>query len=62
MIHYEELPSGFEFGSMSVTRVTTDDKRGWVVLAVDTPKTAVQVYATKTGRVRLVVNGKELKL
>jgi len=61
MTHYAEIPYGFEFGSAKVTRCASDDKKGWVVIAVDTPKGHHQVYVTKTGKVRVFTEKKELK-
>ena len=50
---------GFQFGPANVSAVCRDDKKGWVVVGVQTPKHAVQVYVTKTGRARVHVDGKE---
>jgi hypothetical protein len=61
MTHWAEIPYGFEFGSASVTRCMSDDKKGWVVIAVDTPKGHHQIYVTRTGKVRVFTEKKELK-
>jgi hypothetical protein len=53
MIHYREAEYGFEYGSAKVTRTSSDNKKGWVVISVDTPKQSIQVYVTKTGKVRV---------
>ena len=50
---------GFQFGPANVSAVCSDDKKGWAVVGVQTLKHAVQVYVTKTGRVRVHVDGKE---
>jgi len=52
-IHYAETKYGFEYGSLAVERMCFDDKKGWVVLNISTPKGRVEVYATKTGKIRL---------
>lgn len=52
-IHYKEIPYGFEYGSAEVTRLCSNEGRGWVVIGIDTPKTNVQIYITKTGKVRV---------
>jgi len=52
-IHYAETKYGFEYGSLAVERMCSDDKKGWVVLNISTPKGRVEVYATKTGKIRL---------
>jgi hypothetical protein len=56
---YEEILYGFKYGAVEVTRLTSDDKKGWVVLGVKTPKTEIQIYVTKTGKVRIHEDGKE---
>jgi len=61
MTPYREIDFGFQFGAAKVTRCMSDDRTGWVVVAVDTPKTHVQVYVTKTGKVRVYTDKKELK-
>jgi hypothetical protein len=53
---------GFSFGSAVVTRLLRDEKQGWVVIGIDTPKGGWQVYVTKTGKVRVYNNkNKEMK-
>jgi len=60
-IHYEETQYGFDYGAAKVNRLFSDEKKGWVVIGVDTPKGQTQVYVTKTGKVRVFLNHKELK-
>jgi len=59
MIHYAETEYGFEYGAAKVTRITSDKKRKWIVLGIETPKTRLQVYVTKTGKVRVHSEGAE---
>ena len=47
-IHYAEIPYGFEYGAAKVTRLFSDEKKGWVVIGIDTAKEALQIYVTKT--------------
>jgi hypothetical protein len=61
-IHYLETPYGFEYGSVRVERTCSDDKKGWVVLNVVSQKKNLQVYVTKTGKMRLSLDGKEIQL
>lgn len=62
MIHYSDTPYGFNFGAAGVTRMTGDDKKGWVVLGLKTPKHDLQIYVTKSGKVRVHdKDGKEWK-
>jgi hypothetical protein len=48
---------GFRFGSANVTRMYSDAKKGWVLIGIETPKhqghSAIQVYVTRTGKVRV---------
>ena len=50
---FNEIPYGFEWGAVKVTRAISDEKKGWVVLMLETPKSNIQVYITKTGKVRV---------
>ncbi|KKL10790.1 hypothetical protein LCGC14_2552280 [marine sediment metagenome] len=59
---FEVLPYGFKYGAAEVVRIASDGKKGWVVIGLDTPKTHVQLYVTKTGKVRISVEGKEVSL
>ena len=55
-VHYRETQFGFEYGAAKVTRLTDDEKRGWVVIGIETPRHthhSLQVYVTKTGKVRV---------
>jgi hypothetical protein len=52
-IHYKETAFGFEFGAASVCRCCSDEKKGWVVFEVKTPKGAIDIYVTKTGKVSI---------
>jgi hypothetical protein len=56
-IHYKETAFGFEFGAASVCRCCSDDKKGWVVIEVKTPRGAVDIYVTKTGKVSITKSG-----
>lgn len=54
---------GFKWGGAHVQRLGSDDERGWVVLEVRSRKSMVQVYVTKTGKMRLHgADGKEIPL
>jgi hypothetical protein len=58
---YEETKYGFIYGALNVTRVASDDAKGWTVIEAKSPKTTVQVFCTKTGKIRIYRDGKELK-
>lgn len=64
MIHYAETKYGFEYGSITIERCCSDEKKKWVVLMLKTNKypNGIQIYATKTGKVRISnYGGKEWK-
>ncbi len=44
---------GFLWGPVYISRVTSDDKNGWVVLELNTNKNKLSVYVTKSGEVRI---------
>ncbi len=44
---------GFEWGAATCTRLFSDDKAGWVTIWIKTPKEDLQVYVTRTGKVRI---------
>ncbi len=50
---YIETTYGFIYGSANVERRMSDEKKGWVVIGIKTPKADIQVYVTKTGKVRI---------
>lgn len=54
---------GFIYGPATVERYCGDEKKGWVVMGVKTAKYphGVQIYVTKTGKVRVHADGKEWK-
>ena len=52
-IHYSKTKYGFEYGSVSIERVCDGEKNGWVFLRIKTPRQQFQIYATKSGKVRL---------
>lgn len=54
---YQELPYGFKFGPVAVERWCSDDKKGWVLLGVKSEKQTLQLYVTKTGKIRVFTSG-----
>jgi hypothetical protein len=59
-IHFKYIPYGFEYGSAEVTRIASCEKKEWVVMQVDTPKNNLQIYVTKTGKVRVWLDHVEM--
>lgn len=59
-MHYSETKYGFEYGPASITRCCSDKKKGWVMLMLETARhaksNAMQIYITKTGKVRVYSN------
>lgn len=57
MIPYAETKYGFDYGAAQITRVCSDEKKGWIVLGLETPRhkgqEALQIYVTRTGKVRV---------
>ena len=52
-VHFKPDQYGFAYGAAHVQRIHSDEKRGWVMIEIRTPKAALQVYVTKTGKMRL---------
>lgn len=58
-IHLAETTYGFDWGAAKITRCFSDEKKGWVTILVETPKHTLQIYVTKTGKVRIHDKGEE---
>lgn len=63
-VHFANVQYGFEYGAAKITRFFSDKKKGWVTMGLETPKykNAIQIYVTKTGKVRIHSEGGEWKL
>lgn len=48
-IYFHETRFGFDYGDARVTRTYSDEKKGWVVIAIGTSKTNLQIKVSKTG-------------
>lgn len=59
--HYKETKCGFEWGAANVSRCCSDAKKGRVILSVQTAKNTIEVYITKTGKIRVFSPKGELK-
>lgn len=60
MVPFKETQYGFKYGAVEVTRCCSDEEKGWVVLQLSTPKIKdIQLYVTKTGKIRLSDKGGE---
>ncbi len=60
-MHFKDIATGFEYGAVKVTRLFSDQKKGWVTIGIETPKhkgsRTLQIYVTKTGKVRVFGDG-----
>lgn len=52
-MHYKETKYGFDWGAAEISRCFSDEKKGWVTLIIKTPCEELQLYVTKTGKVRV---------
>ena len=54
-MRYVETQYGFDWGAAKITRGFSSEKKGWVTLLLETPKhkEAIQIYVTKSGKVRI---------
>ena len=52
-IPYKEIEFGFIYGSIKFERCISDERNGWVVISAETKKHRLQIYATKTGKIRI---------
>ncbi len=52
-VEFKELKYGFKYGDATIERHISDEKNGWVVLGLETSKRKLQIYVTKTGKVRI---------
>lgn len=53
---------GFNYGPVAVTRIAKYENTGAVVIGIDTAKVGLQVYVTKTGKVRFFKDQVECSL
>jgi len=51
---FEPTSYGFRWGPANVERLASDDKKGWVLMAIQSAKSRIQVYVTKTGKIRVL--------
>ena len=59
MLHFKNTKYGFEYGDAKVTRLFSDEEKGWVTIGVASSKCTrqndleLQIYVTKTGKIRI---------
>lgn len=59
---YEETVYGFIYGAVEIHRICSDEEEGWVTVGANTAKSRVQIYVTKTGKVRVWKDGVEMQM
>ena len=56
-MHLADTMYGFEWSCAKIQRIFSDKEKGWVTVGIETPKfeggKGLQVYITKTGKVRI---------
>ena len=52
-MHFCNCQYGFEYGAAKITRLFSDEKKGWITVEVNTSKETLQIYVTKTGKIRI---------
>jgi len=62
MIRYEETKYGFNYGALEISRLFSNQNAGWIIIRLKTPKEDLQVYVTKTGKVRIFGKDKEIPI
>jgi hypothetical protein len=61
-LHYKLVDHGFEWGPAKINRFFSDSKRGWVWVKILTKKKPIfKIYVTKSGKVRIFKDDKEMK-
>ena len=59
-VHFAVTQYGFEYGNAKIERLMSDERRGWVIVQLKTDKADIQIYITRTGKVRVLsCGGKE---
>lgn len=61
MNQIKQTEFGFQWGAAEIVRLFSDKKRGWVTIGIKTPKRELQVYVTKTGKIRIHERGVEFR-
>ena len=56
-IPFAETQFGFQWGGGEIKRVCDIEKTGAVILALETKRTELEIYVTRTGKVRVVTHG-----
>ena len=60
-MEYNEDQYGFTWGPLTLHRICHDEKKGWCVLEANSKKHTVQIYCTKTGKIRVFLDNVEME-
>jgi hypothetical protein len=52
-IKRENSRYGFVFGAATVERLCSDETKGWVIVGISSDRDKIEVYVTKTGKMRV---------
>lgn len=52
-VRAEHTQFGFAYGAAEVNRLCSDEKKGWCLIDFRTPRQTLQIYVTKTGKIRV---------
>ena len=54
----QRTPHGFDWSFAKIECLASDEKKGWVYLGVTTLRDSIEIYITKSGKIR-VYNAKD---
>ena len=49
----QRTPHGFDWSCAKIECLASDEKKGWIYLGVTTPKDSIEIYITKSGKVKV---------
>ena len=55
-IPFEKTQYGFKYGDADVTRVCSDDRKGWVVIGIASRRSSAYIRVTKTGKMDIQIS------
>ena len=53
MSNIQRTSFGFDWSCAKIECLASDEKKGWVYLGVTTPRDSIEVYITKSGKIRV---------
>lgn len=52
-MNIQRTPHGFDWNCAKIECLASDNKKGWMYLGVTTPKDCIEIYITKSGKMRV---------